>query len=198
MKKILTLVCVSILGGLLTLGGYKLFIEEESTPTIVETSPDFPVFVPTNNTATLNSATSFAPNFVEAAEKSIDAVVHVKNTAIVSAPMTMYDLFSGRNSQRAQVGTGSGVIISPTGYIVTNYHVIKNATEISITLNNNKVFMADLIGSDETTDIALLKIETDEELPFLAFGDSDSAKIGEWVLAVGNPFNLNSTVTAEL
>jgi Do/DeqQ family serine protease len=196
MKKILTLVCVSILGGLLTLGGYKLFIEKESTPTIVETSPDFPVFVPTNNTATLNSATSFAPNFVEAAEKSIDAVVHVKNTAIVSAPMTMYDLFSGRNSQRAQVGTGSGVIISPTGYIVTNYHVIKNATEISITLNNNKVFMADLIGSDETTDIALLKIETDEELPFLAFGDSDSAKIGEWVLAVGNPFNLNSTVTA--
>ena len=108
----------------------------------------------------------------------------------------MQDLFYGRSSQRAQVGTGSGVIISPTGYIITNNHVIKSANEISITLNNNKAYMAELIGTDEATDIALLKIETEEDLPFMAFGDSDNAKIGEWVLAVGNPFNLNSTVTA--
>ncbi|MCL4134121.1 UNVERIFIED_CONTAM: hypothetical protein GTU68_014511, partial [Idotea baltica] len=108
----------------------------------------------------------------------------------------MRDLFYGRQSQRAQVGTGSGVIISPTGYIVTNNHVIKNANEISITLNNNKAYMAEIIGTDEATDIALLKIDTEEDLPFMAFGDSDNAKIGEWVLAVGNPFNLNSTVTA--
>jgi len=195
MKKITTLVCVSILGGLLTLGGYKLLIEDDIKPVVVHESPDIPIYIPTN-TNTTNVASIVAPSFVEAAEKSLDAVVHVKNTAIVSAPMTMYDLFSGRNTERAQVGTGSGVIISPSGYIVTNYHVIKNANDISITLNNNKVYTAELVGSDEATDIALIKIETDEELPFLAFGDSNNAKIGEWVLAVGNPFNLNSTVTA--
>ena len=197
MKKILTLVCVSALGGILTLGGYKLFIEDASQPLVVKQPNELPVFVPTNNT--LNTITNNAtktPNFVNAAEKSLDAVVHVKNTAIVNAPMSMQDLFYGRSSQRAQVGTGSGVIISPTGYIVTNNHVIKNANEISITLNNNKTYKAELIGTDEATDIALLKIETDEDLPFMAFGDSDNAKIGEWVLAVGNPFNLNSTVTA--
>ena len=195
MKKITTLVCVSILGGLLTLGGYKLLIEDDIKPVVVHESPDIPIYIPTN-TNTTNVASIVVPSFVEAAEKSLDAVVHVKNTAIVSAPMTMYDLFSGRNTERAQVGTGSGVIISPSGYIVTNYHVIKNANDISITLNNNKVYTAELLGSDEATDIALIKIETDEELPFLAFGDSNNAKIGEWVLAVGNPFNLNSTVTA--
>ncbi len=195
MKKILTLVCVSALGGVLTLGGYKLFVEKENKEQLAaEQVSDLPIYVPTNTT--LNNSTDIAPNFVEAAEKSIDAVVHVKNTAIVSAPMTMQDLFFGRNSQRAQVGTGSGVIISPSGYIVTNNHVIQNANEISITLNNNKTYMAELIGTDEITDIALIKIEADEDLPFMAFGDSDNAKIGEWVLAVGNPFNLNSTVTA--
>lgn len=195
MKKILTLICVSALGGLLTLTGYKLFVEEEKEQVAVEQVSDLPVYIPATNTIA-NTTTDLAPNFVDAAEKSIDAVVHVKNTAIVSGQLTMQDLFFGRNSQRAQVGTGSGVIISPTGYIVTNNHVIQNANEISITLNNNKSYMAELIGTDEATDIALLKIETDEDLPFMAFGDSDNAKIGEWVLAVGNPFNLNSTVTA--
>jgi Do/DeqQ family serine protease len=197
MKKILTLVCVSALGGLLTLGGYKLFIENNNNQLAVEQSAEFPMVVPTSNTVNaLNNNTTLTPNFIEAADKSIHSVVHVKNTAIVNAPTSMQDLFYGRSSQRAQVGTGSGVIISPTGYIVTNNHVIRNATEISITLNNNKSYMAELIGTDEATDIALLKIEPDEDLPFMAFGDSDSAKIGEWVLAVGNPFNLNSTVTA--
>ena len=196
MKKIITLICISALGGILTLGGYKLFIENTNEQLTVERSPDFPIYVPTVNPSAFNSSLADAPSLVEAAEKSLDAVVHVKNTSIYSAPLTMQDLFFGRNSQRAQVGTGSGVIISSTGYIVTNNHVINNANEISITLNNNKSYMAELIGTDETTDIALLKIETEEDLPFMAFGDSDNAKIGEWVLAVGNPFNLNSTVTA--
>ncbi|WP_299117196.1 trypsin-like peptidase domain-containing protein [uncultured Winogradskyella sp.] len=200
MKKILTLVCVSVLGGLLTLGGYKLFFEEsQQEQLVIEQANDLPIYVATSHTnvdTSDNRVDNMTSNFVEAAEKSLDAVVHVKNTAIVSAPMTMQDLFFGRSQQRAQVGTGSGVIISPTGYIVTNNHVIQNANEISITLNNNKSYMAELIGTDEATDIALLKVETDEDLPFMAFGDSDSAKIGEWVLAVGNPFNLNSTVTA--
>lgn len=196
MKKVLLLVFVSALGGFLTLSGYKLFVENESQPLTVEASADLPVFVPTSTHNAVNKNSVIAASFVEAADKSLDAVVHVKNTAIVNAPTSMRDLFYGRSSQRAQVGTGSGVIISPTGYIVTNNHVIKNANEISITLNNNKAYMAELIGTDETTDIALLKIETDEDLPFMAFGDSDNAKVGEWVLAVGNPFNLNSTVTA--
>ena len=196
MKKILTLICVSALGGIFTLGSYKFFIEKDHKQLMVEQSPDLPIYVPTSITNSLKSTTVIAPNFVEAAEKSLDAVVHVKNTSIVNTPTTIQDLFFGRNAQRAQVGTGSGVIISPTGYIVTNNHVISNANEISITLNNNKSYIAELIGTDETTDIALLKIESKEDLPFMVFGDSDSAKIGEWVLAVGNPFNLNSTVTA--
>jgi Do/DeqQ family serine protease len=196
MKKILTLACVSALGGLLTLGGYKLFIEKDSKRLTIEQPTDFPVYVSTNSANTFNSNAFIAPNFVEAAEKSLDAVVHVKNTSIINVPMTMQDLFFGRNSKRAQIGTGSGVIISPTGYIVTNNHVISDANEISITLNNNKSYNAELIGTDESTDIALLKIASKEDLPFMAFGDSDNAQIGEWVLAVGNPFNLNSTVTA--
>jgi Do/DeqQ family serine protease len=194
MKKILTLICVSALGGLLTLGGYKLFIEKNNSQIAIEEASEIPVYIPANNMSKTNTA--IAPNFVEAAEKSLDAVVHVKNTSIVTRRTPMQDLFYGRSSQRAQVGTGSGVIISPTGYIVTNNHVINEANEISITLNNNKSYIAELIGTDETTDIALLKIETEDDLPFMAFGDSDNAKIGEWVLAVGNPFNLNSTVTA--
>lgn len=197
MKKILTLVFVSALGGLLTLGGYKLFIEDNDAQIAIERVSDYPVFVPTNNSVnTINTNAALIPNFVEAADKTIHAVVHVKNTSIVNVPMTMQDLFFGRKSQQAQVGTGSGVIISPTGYIVTNNHVIKNANEISITLNNNKTYMAELVGTDEATDIALLKIDAEDDLPYMAFGDSDQAKIGEWVLAVGNPFNLNSTVTA--
>ena len=198
MKKILSLICVSALGGVLTLGGYKLFIENNNkTKESVAEISELPVYVPTNNLVnTKLNATNFTPSFVEVSEKSIDAVVHVKNTSVVSGPTNVYDFFYGRDSEQEQVGTGSGVIISPTGYIVTNNHVIDNATEISITLNNNKVYSAELIGNDEKNDIALLKIETDEDLPFMAFGDSDNAKIGEWVLAVGNPFNLNSTVTA--
>ena len=137
------------------------------------------------------------PSFVNAAEKTVDAVVHVKNTALVSAPMSLQDLFFGRQqSKRAQIGTGSGVIISPDGYIITNNHVIAGSESISITLNDNKIYDAELIGTDEKTDIALLKVEAENDLPFITFGDSDAAQIGEWVLAVGNPFNLTSTVTA--
>ena len=91
---------------------------------------------------------------------------------------------------------GSGVIISKDGYIITNNHVIENATTIEITTNNNKSYQADLIGSDEVADIAVLKIDSNEIFPYIRFANSDQTKIGEWVLAVGNPFNLTSTVTA--
>ncbi|HRG19094.1 MAG TPA: trypsin-like peptidase domain-containing protein, partial [Flavobacterium lutivivi] len=98
--------------------------------------------------------------------------------------------------QQEQVGTGSGVIISEDGYIVTNNHVIKDATDLEVTLNNNKSYKAKLIGTDSKMDIALLKIDADEKLPYSTFADSDMVKVGEWVLAVGNPYNLTSTVTA--
>ena len=107
------------------------------------------------------------------------------------------DFFYGHGGNaKPQVGTGSGVIISQDGYIVTNNHVIDNADQLQVMLNNNKVYDAELIGTDPNSDIALIKIEADRSLPYLAFGDSDNVKVGEWVLAVGNPFSLTSTVTA--
>ncbi|TYA71473.1 trypsin-like peptidase domain-containing protein [Seonamhaeicola marinus] len=194
MKKILSLVLISALGGVLTLGGYKLFLEEKNT-VVVENVQTTPNFLPTSNINTLYNTTE-APDFVSAAENTVNAVVHVKNMSMSSGPMTFEDLFFGGGSQRPQLGTGSGVIINANGYIITNNHVIKNAQKLSVTLNNNKIYEAEVIGADPKTDIALLKIEADDELPYVTFGDSDNAKIGEWVLAVGNPFNLTSTVTA--
>jgi len=194
MKKILTLVLVSVLGGVFTLGAYKLFLEEDIPLLVASESQNAP-FLPTSNTAALFSAENKI-DFTVAAENTVNAVVHVKNVTLSSGQHTLQDLFSGRPSQRAQMGTGSGVIINADGYIITNNHVINNAHELSVTLNNNKTYTAELIGADPKTDIALLKIEAEEDLPFVTFADSDNAKIGEWVLAVGNPFNLTSTVTA--
>ncbi|WP_159021232.1 trypsin-like peptidase domain-containing protein [Formosa sp. L2A11] len=194
MKKILTLVLVSALGGILTLGAYKMFLEGNDALVITKTE-NSSQFIPTSNVANTNAINN-APNFTTAAENTVHSVVHVKNTSIVSGQMTYKDLFLGRSSARPQVGTGSGVIISPDGYIITNNHVINNSQELTVTLNDNREFKAKIIGSDEKTDIALLKIEAGEDLPYTAFGDSDQAKLGEWVLAVGNPFNLTSTVTA--
>ncbi|WP_335965868.1 trypsin-like peptidase domain-containing protein [Galbibacter sp. PAP.153] len=193
MKKFLSLLLVSMLGGALTLGIYKLAFEKEIP--LLENQPAQSKFV----TASYNPASSVADDvdFTIAADKTIHAVVHVKNMTISRGPSSIMDYFYGSGGQpRAQIGTGSGVIISPDGYIVTNNHVIANATELQVTLNNNRTYRAELVGTDPETDIALIKIDADEDLPYLAFGDSDNSKIGEWVLAVGNPFNLTSTVTA--
>lgn len=192
MKKILSLVLVSALGGALTLGAYKLFMEPKGQFIVTEASQN-PAFLPTNNRMNLAYET---PDFTLAAENTVNAVVHVKNVSIGSKQMSLQDLFSGRSTPRAQMGTGSGVIINADGYIITNNHVINNSDELSVTLNNNKTYKAEIVGTDSKTDIALLKIKADEDLPFVTFSDSDQAKIGEWVLAVGNPFNLTSTVTA--
>lgn len=146
--------------------------------------------------------TSFSPDdypdFTFAAENAVRAVVHVKVVKMVSSqPYSLFDFFGygAPRGPREQVGAGSGVIITKDGYIVTNNHVVEGAEEIEITLNNNKVFKAELIGADPATDVALLKIEADE-LPYLRFGNSDKLRLGEWVLAIGNPYNLRSTVTA--
>lgn len=147
-------------------------------------------------------------DLTDAAEKSVHAVVHIKSTQngkirkVRRAP-DIYDYFFGDGEPREQVirtqpsvGFGSGVILSKDGYIVTNNHVIADADEIMVTLNDNRTLSAHLVGADEKTDLALIKIESDSDLEFLPVGDSDDLKVGEWVLAVGNPFNLTSTVTA--
>lgn len=198
MKKILTLVFVSVLGGGITLSAYLFFIKEDAPLNLGSTNTEQTSYIPTAfNTGSSAVSVAEAPDFINAAENSVHAVVHVKNTAIVSAAPSLQDFFYGKQPQpRTQVGTGSGVIISPDGHIITNNHVIAGSNKISITLNDNRVYEAKLIGTDENTDIALLKIDAEEDLPSIQFGDSDNAKVGEWVLAVGNPFNLTSTVTA--
>ena len=197
MKKIVSLILVSALGGAITLGAYKLFIEDPQNDVVKTDNSQIPITVPVNlKTSNTNLANATNIDFSIAAENTINTVVHVKNTTISRGYTTFEDLFYGRTRERAQVGTGSGVIISPDGYIITNNHVIANAQAIEITTNDNKTYNAELVGTDPNTDIALLKVESEDDLPYTAFGDSNSVKVGEWVLAVGNPFNLTSTVTA--
>ncbi|MFV8226639.1 trypsin-like peptidase domain-containing protein [Christiangramia aquimixticola] len=194
MKKIANLILVSALGGAITLGSYKLFIEDDQSDFFTENPSGKNVVLPVSNTNTIYGTNV---DFTEAAEKTIHAVVHVKNVAVFKGPRSIWDYNPyGSNGGRALQGAGSGVIITPDGYIVTNNHVIKGASEIEVTLNNNKTFKAEVIGSDPASDIALIKINPESELDYIPFGNSDNTKIGEWVLAVGNPFNLKSTVTA--
>ncbi len=196
MKRIAGIFLISIIAASLTIAVYNYF-EKDSVQTVVMDNANLPVFT-TSNTPTSNKGAGINEvDFTIAAEKTVNAVVHVKNVTMSQGPSNLWDFFYGsENKQRSQVGTGSGVIITPDGFIVTNNHVISKATELKVTLNNNKTYDAEIIGTDPTTDIALIKIETNERLPYLAFGDSDNTRIGEWVLAVGNPFNLTSTVTA--
>ncbi len=141
------------------------------------------------------------PDLTFAAENSVHAVVHIATQSVRgggwSSGNPFFDEFFGLRQQQPQVvpGFGSGVILSEDGFIVTNNHVIENAQNIKVILNNKTEYTAKLIGADPSTDLALLKVE-DENLPYLTYGNSDELKLGEWVLAVGNPFNLNSTVTA--
>ncbi|WP_309640171.1 trypsin-like peptidase domain-containing protein [Flavobacterium sp.] len=194
MKKFSSLFLVSLLSGATTLGGYKLLIDNDG------------FFSKQKNVVTL-APENYAKNvglvpegldFTEAADKTIHTVVHVKNVSYRTVSNPMMEFFYGYSGgqQQEQVGTGSGVIISEDGYIVTNNHVVKDASDIEITLNNKKTYKAKLVGTDSKMDIALLKINADEKLPYSVFADSDNARVGEWVLAVGNPYNLTSTVTA--
>ena len=195
MKRFSSLFLVSLLSGATTLGAYKLLFDNngyfsKSNNPIVTLASD------SNNRNVGFSAENV--DFTEAAEKTIHTVVHVKNVSRKTVTNPMLEYFYGYKGGQTQeqVGTGSGVIISEDGYIVTNNHVIKDASEIEITLNNKQSYKAKLIGTDSKMDIALLKIDAGEKLPYTAFANSDSVKIGEWVLAVGNPYNLTSTVTA--
>lgn len=143
--------------------------------------------------------TSSAPNFVAAAENSIDAVVHIETGKSKKGKYyrNLYGqlFYEAPKNKYQKTGNGSGVIISADGYVATNYHVIKGAQIIKVSLNDKRSYSAKVIGKDPNTDLALLKI-TAEDLPTIKYGNSENVKVGEWALAVGNPFNLNSTVTA--
>ena len=195
MKRFSNLFLVSLLSGATTLGAYKLLFDNDgyfsnNHKTITTSAPE-------NYTKRVGLSSDIL-DFTEAADKTIHTVVHVKNVSYHKVSNPMLEFFYGYKGGQAQeqVGTGSGVIISEDGYIVTNNHVVRDASEIEITLNNGKSYKAKLIGTDSKMDIALLKIDADEKLPYSAFGNSDDVKVGEWVLAVGNPYNLTSTVTA--
>lgn len=169
---------------------------------------------------TLDTEGNYVPvDFTQTAEKVMEAVVHIKSGVLVSRQSSPSPFFfddellreffgprfriepwgspEGESNQKPQFryGSGSGVIISPDGYIVTNYHVIQNAEQLEVTLHDGRTFSARVIGTDPSTDLAVVKIDADR-LQTIPFGNSDAVRVGEWVLAVGNPFNLNSTVTA--
>ena len=193
MKKIIIPFTISIIGGVVALLIHNLNFEH-NIPSENSFSENRMVNISYDPNPSTKSNTNV--DFTVAAEKTINSVVHVKNTSISSGSSSVWNYFNNNQNNRTRIGMGSGVIISKDGYIITNYHVIENATTIEITTNNNKSYKADLIGSDEVADIAVLKIDSNETFPYIRFADSDQTKIGEWVLAVGNPFNLTSTVTA--
>ena len=202
-----TLAIVGALSSATTLGAYKLFLEKSPSDAVFTTTPS--AF-----TRLVSDVTPSAPanpgDFTYAAEKSTPAVVHIttKMTRNVNRQNQMVDPFEdffggnpfggggGRRQQpEAQEASGSGVIISADGYIVTNNHVVQDADEVSVILNDKRSYKAKVISTDPSTDIAVIQVKA-TNLPFLNFGDSDALRVGEWVLAVGNPFNLESTVTA--
>ncbi len=194
MKKYTGYFLVAVLGGLISLGGYTLVNRHTGSLRGVPGSS-----TPVQFTS-MTTIPSTNPDFTAAANTSIHAVVHVKTE--YAQKNGMYDNFfrdffgdSQYGQQGPLQGAASGVIISPDGYIVTNNHVVQDATKIEIVLNDKRSYEGTVIGTDPSTDLAVVKIN-EKNLPFLTYGNSDDLQIGEWVLAVGNPFNLTSTVTA--
>jgi len=200
MRSNLKIIIVSLTCSILTVIFYSIFSnsisveEEKNNLAYIDYSKSY------LNTSGINniqySSSIGSPDLTFAAKKSINAVVHVKNTSIVKENDSWALQFFYGDDSRKRVGTGSGVIISPDGYIITNHHVIENSSEVIITTNDNREYEAEIIGSDEVTDVAVLKINSNEKFEYILFGDSENSEIGQWVLAVGNPYNLNSTVTA--
>lgn len=207
MKRIALYLIIAITGGLVALGMNKMFFP--GTNKNAEILSDMSL----NNDNNLRLAhyisniPSALPDFVLVSEMTVNAVVHIR-TEYEQKANQFEDFFSNpfrefffgpqrprTPQQRTVVASGSGVIISTDGYIVTNNHVVQDADRIEVSLNDNSIFDAVIVGTDPTTDLALIKINA-EGLPFLKFGNSDDVMVGEWVLAVGNPFNLTSTVTA--
>lgn len=203
MKKLAGIFAVALIGGLVALGISQLFTRYQQNGSFEDMQKNHTKFASMFE----NESGKYGFDFVKVAEVSTPAVVHIKSH------------FDGKTVQRGKEGevdpfeffrdhgfdfqiprgpglaSGSGVVITQDGYIVTNNHVVENATKLEVTLNDKRTFVAELIGADRTTDLALLKIE-EKGLHFMSFGNSDAVKVGEWVVAVGNPMNLTSTVTA--
>ncbi len=150
-------------------------------------------------TRSVNLSADDYPDFTFAAESAVEAVVSVTvvKRSETYVPSGILGLFFGygQTVPREQIGSGSGVIITPDGYILTNNHVVEGATEIEVTMNDNTTYSADLIGTDPATDVAVIKVDG-ESLPTIPVADSDNLRIGEWVLAIGSPYQLQSTITA--
>ena len=206
LKKLIPYTFVGVISGATTFGAIHYFSDKNS-------DSEFSYFAPKNNDAKYASfnMTGVGDDFVKASKMTVPAVVSIKNYSNRTSQRSeqdMFDLFFGNpfgNNQKQQqqqqqpkdmpTGMGSGVIISPDGYIISNNHVVAGASKLEVVLSNKKSYVANLVGTDPTTDIALLKIE-EKGLPYLNFANSDNVEVGQWVLAVGNPMGLNSTVTA--
>lgn len=205
-KKLIPYAVVGVMSGATTFGAINYF-------NVKNPDSDFNYFAPKNTDAKYASfnMSGVGDDFVKAAKMTVPAVVSIKNFSAKKQRGSEQDLFeqffgnpfgNGQQQQQPQspppnmpTGMGSGVIISADGYIISNNHVIAGATKLEVVLSNKKSYVANLVGTDPTTDIALLKIE-EKGLPFLNFANSDNVEVGQWVLAVGNPMGLNSTVTA--
>lgn len=198
----LGMLLASLLGAIIALGGFKLMVDDKPGYVNFEQSQGVRF---SNFLADSAFTVPEGLNFVYAAEMTTPAVVHIRATISNDAIAQrnpgedfFREFFGGapeRRSPRQGASAGSGVIISSNGYITTNNHVISNASKIEVVLNDNRKYTAKVIGTDPSTDLALLKID-EESLPFIPLGNSDNIRVGEWVLAVGNPFDLTSTVTA--
>lgn len=199
MKKIVSSIFIAFLGGVAAIGA-NYFISshysQNGKAILIQSSKQPNIHLTNFETGAANALNN---DFTLAAEKSVNAVVHIKTQSeqnnLVYDPFAQFFGGAPRQETFIQQGFGSGVIISKDGYIVTNNHVIAGATKIEVVLNDKRIYTGEVVGADPATDIALIKIN-EKELPYLTYGNSDIVKVGEWVLAVGNPFNLNSTVTA--
>ena len=196
MKKLLSTLLIASMGGASAIYIQQKFFKPEEHYATHQPSNSAPV----RFTSSSNAFIANAPDFTGAAEASVNAVVHVTTQMEEKYNQLNYDpfhqFFYGQPQQpRIQQGSGSGVIINKDGYIVTNNHVVANADKIEVILNDKRTYTAELVGTDPQTDLALLKIK-EKDLPFLAYGNSDQVRVGEWCLAIGNPFNLTSTITA--
>ena len=198
MKKGILIVLLSALVGGLTSYAVVSLVASNRIEVVQSSESGAPQF------RTVNLMQDNWPDFTFAAESAVDAVVYVKVTStqtVQQAPNSIFDYFfgfpqgGGAPQQRERTGSGSGVIIREDGYIVTNNHVIEGATKIEVTLNNNQTYPATLVGTDPATDVALLKVDA-KGLPVIPFGDSDKLRLGEWVIAIGSPYDLRSTITA--
>jgi serine protease Do len=195
MKRLLGTIAVAFVGGMLALGAHSILTKGNQEIY----NPGYQL--PARFASYAEGMTQVVgPDLTVAAQMAVHAVVHI-NTEYLRKPNNydyfndLRDFFGDQQQSQKLMGSGSGVIVSEDGYIITNNHVVDEATSIKVTLDNKRTYNAKVIGTDPKTDIALIKIDV-KKLPTIPFGNSDQLRLGEWVLAVGNPFNLNSTVTA--